>query len=82
MWPVLHLDGIVLDRDPEELRRLLAEHTGCDRSAEELLAVATAARGTGSIRQLVILPGDHRSTAGREGERGWRLRVDYYESQA
>lgn len=74
MWAVLHIDGRRLDEDREGLRRLLAEHTGCERSAAGLFQAAMAACRQGTVRYCVVLP-----AAPREGDEqdcaSWELRV-------
>lgn len=78
MWSVLHIDGRMFDGNAGGVRQMLREHTGCDRSAAELLAEATTARCAGPIRYVVVLPA---ASHGGEsaGARAWQLRAVHEE---
>lgn len=76
MGGILHIDGHLVYGETETLRQLLADHTGSEQAAAALLAELNAARRTGAVQHVVVLPAklgdDTLASPGR-----WRLRVTH-----
>lgn len=73
MWSVLNIDARMLDGDVGRVRALLVDHTGCARSASELLAAARAAHREGGVQYCLVLPATPRLGGGHEGGCAWEL---------
>ncbi|HEX2203671.1 MAG TPA: hypothetical protein VHG91_10250 [Longimicrobium sp.] len=71
MQQSLFLGREVLDGDAEGLRRILAGHTGCERTATELLITLDRARRDAEVRYCWVW-----RRAADEGP-GWRVHFTY-----